>query len=88
MLILFQGVLAGSAGGFVYAPIYVYVRAPPSDSRSTLAHAFKTQLSEWFVARRALAGGTVFAGAGLGGYVLSRRSLCSQSRALTPCDPP
>ncbi|KDE08517.1 hypothetical protein MVLG_01296 [Microbotryum lychnidis-dioicae p1A1 Lamole] len=48
-LMLFQGVLAGSAGGLLYAPIYVW-------------------LSQWFQARRALAGGTIFAGAGVGGF--------------------
>ncbi|SGY17944.1 BQ5605_C015g07934 [Microbotryum silenes-dioicae] len=48
-LMFFQGVLAGSAGGLLYAPIYVW-------------------LSQWFQARRALAGGTIFAGAGVGGF--------------------
>ncbi|ORY55965.1 major facilitator superfamily domain-containing protein [Leucosporidium creatinivorum] len=49
-LILFQGVLAGVAGGLMYAPLLFYI-------------------SEWFSARRALAGGTIFAGAGLGGFI-------------------
>lgn len=49
-LIIFQGVVAGAAGGFVYTPIYAY-------------------LSEWFVERRALAGGCIFAGAGVGGFI-------------------
>ncbi|SCV68198.1 BQ2448_319 [Microbotryum intermedium] len=48
-LMLFQGVLAGSAGGLLYAPIYVW-------------------LSQCFQARRALAGVSIFAGAGVGGF--------------------
>lgn len=48
VLIVFQGILAGSAGGLLYAPIYLY-------------------LSEWFSQKRAMAGGCIFAGAGLGG---------------------